>query len=194
MKSDLVAQFMDKWLCEEFFTRIQHARRALAPKSKSGQPPRSIAINFQQWKGDDTEKKGRKKTKTKKQSPSRKHDIFDHDYSERMLQQWKAHSNIKEILNREGIRFQTLLNKIHLHWASGVKTYGSAEEAASDLRWGEGMMWIIRGPTAGEPHRLKGSSRPGTLHGNSPGVEAPGEASRRTTARISTEGNQHRMS
>lgn len=52
-KSDSVVQFMDKWLREEFSInsdlQIQRARRALAPKPKSGQPPRSIVINFQQF-------------------------------------------------------------------------------------------------------------------------------------------------
>lgn len=45
-KTDSVAQFMDKWLREEFSInsdlQIQRAHRALAPKPKSGQPPRSI--------------------------------------------------------------------------------------------------------------------------------------------------------
>ena len=46
-------QKMDKWLREEFAInsdlQIQGAHRALAPKPKSGQPPRSIVINFQQF-------------------------------------------------------------------------------------------------------------------------------------------------
>lgn len=53
--SDSVAQFMDKWLCEEFSInsdlQIQRARQALAPKPKPGHPPRSIVINFQQFRG-----------------------------------------------------------------------------------------------------------------------------------------------
>ena len=46
-KSDSVAQFMDKWLCEKFAInsdlQIQQTHRALAPKPKSGQPPRSTS-------------------------------------------------------------------------------------------------------------------------------------------------------
>ena len=59
---------------------------------------------------------------------------FDHDYSVRMLQQRKAYANVKKILKGEGIRFQTPLNKMRIHWASGIKTYSSVEEAVGDMR------------------------------------------------------------
>ena len=38
-----------------------------------------------------------------------------------MLQQRKAYANVKKILKGEGIRFQTLLNKMLIYWASGMK-------------------------------------------------------------------------
>lgn len=38
-----------------------------------------------------------------------------------------------KILKREGIHFQTPLNKMCIHWTSRVKTYVSAEDAANDL-------------------------------------------------------------
>lgn len=51
--SDSVAEFMDKWLHEEFIIssdlQIQRAHQALVPKSKTGQPARSIVFNFQQF-------------------------------------------------------------------------------------------------------------------------------------------------
>lgn len=135
-KSDSVAQFMDNWLREEFSInsdlQIQRAHRALAPKPKPGQPPRSIVINFQQFTVKETILKKAWEKKTITLGADRIY--FDHDYSERTLQQRKAYSNIKKILKREGIRFQTPLNKMRIHWASGVKTYGSAAEAANDLR------------------------------------------------------------
>ncbi|TKS64946.1 LINE-1 type transposase domain-containing protein 1 ES cell-associated protein 11 [Collichthys lucidus] len=135
-KYDSVAQFMDKWLREEFSInsdlQIQRAHRALAPKPKTGQTPRSIIINFQQFKVKEMilKKAWEKKTITFGENRI----YFDHDYSERTLQQRKAYSNVKKILKKEGIRFQTPLNRMRIHWSSGVKTYGSADEATRDLR------------------------------------------------------------
>ncbi|CAL8320982.1 unnamed protein product [Arctogadus glacialis] len=51
-----------------------------------------------------------------------------------MLQQRKAYANVKKIQKGEGIRFQTPLNKMRIHWASGTMTYSSAEEAVGDMR------------------------------------------------------------
>ena len=134
-KSDSVAQFMDKWLRDKFSInsdlRIQRAHRALAPKPKTGQPPRSTVINFQEFIVKEMILKKAWEKKTITLGGNRIY--FDHDYSERTLQQRKAYSNIKKILKREGIRFQTPLNKMRVHWSSRVKTYGSAEEATRDL-------------------------------------------------------------
>uniref|UniRef100_A0A8P4K8V1 LINE-1 type transposase domain-containing protein 1 n=1 Tax=Dicentrarchus labrax TaxID=13489 RepID=A0A8P4K8V1_DICLA len=117
-KSDLVAQFMDKWLREEFSVnsdlQIQRAHRALAPRPKTGKPPRSIVINFQQFTVKEMILKKAWEKKTTTLGGNRID--FDYDYSERTLQQRKAYSNIKKILKREGIRFQTPLNKKRIHW------------------------------------------------------------------------------
>ena len=51
-----------------------------------------------------------------------------------MLQQRKAYVNVKKILKGEGSCFQTPLNKMRIHWASGMMTYSSAEEAVGDMR------------------------------------------------------------
>lgn len=134
-KYDLVAQFMDKWLREEFSINSDHqihrAHQALALRPIKGQPPRLIIINFQQFTVKEMILKKAWEKKTITFRGNRIH--FDHDYSERTLQQHKAYSN-KKILKKEGIRFQTPLNKMHIHWSSGVKTYGSAHEATRDLR------------------------------------------------------------
>lgn len=135
-KSESVAQFMDKWLREEFSLnddlQIQRAHRALASKPKPDQPPRSIVINFQQFTVKEMILRKAWEKKTTTLGANRIY--FDHDYSLRTLQQRKAYGSIKKILKREGVRFQTPLNKMRIHWASGVKTYSSAEEATSDLR------------------------------------------------------------
>ncbi|KAK1887182.1 LINE-1 type transposase domain containing protein 1 [Dissostichus eleginoides] len=136
LKSDTVAMFVDKWLRDELSLetdlQIQQAHRALAPKPKSGQPPRSIILNFLQFHVKEMVLKRAWEKKTVKLGDNRIY--FDHDYTARILLQRKAYVGVKKILKGEGIRFQTPLNKMRIHWANGMKTYNSAEEAASDMR------------------------------------------------------------
>lgn len=136
LRSESVAAFMDKWLKDELSIesdlQIQRAHRALAPKPKTGQPPRSIILNFQQFNVKEKVLKEAWGKKTVKLGESRIY--FDHDYSVRMLQERKAYVNVKKVLKGEGIRFQTPLNRMRIHWASGMKTYSSAEEAVGDMR------------------------------------------------------------
>ncbi|KAF3837846.1 hypothetical protein F7725_009614 [Dissostichus mawsoni] len=60
--------------------------------------------------------------------------IFDHDYATEVVQKRKAYSGIKKLLKERGIRFQTPLTKMRIHWDDGLKLYGSAQEAACDMR------------------------------------------------------------
>lgn len=54
----------------------------------------------------------------------RKRICFDQDYSLKTIQQSKAYVYIKKVLKREGICYQTLFNKMHIHWPGVVRTYG----------------------------------------------------------------------
>ncbi|KAJ4947635.1 hypothetical protein JOQ06_009669 [Pogonophryne albipinna] len=60
--------------------------------------------------------------------------IFDHDYATEVVQKRKAYNGIKKLLKERGIRFQTPLTKMTIHWDDGPKLYGSAQEAACDMR------------------------------------------------------------
>ncbi|KAK1892359.1 G-type lectin S-receptor-like serine/threonine-protein kinase SD1-29 [Dissostichus eleginoides] len=60
--------------------------------------------------------------------------IFDHDYATEVVQKRKAYNGIKKLLKEKGIRFQTPLTKMRIHWDDGPKLYGSAQEAACDMR------------------------------------------------------------
>ena len=60
--------------------------------------------------------------------------FFDHDYATEVVQKRKAYGAIKKILKEEQIRFQTPLAKMRIHWASGAKTYDSAEDVARDMK------------------------------------------------------------
>ena len=52
LRSESVVALIDKWLKDklsiETDLKIQRAHQALAPKPKTGQPPRSIILHFQQ--------------------------------------------------------------------------------------------------------------------------------------------------
>lgn len=63
-----------------------------------------------------------------------RHLSFDHDYATEVIQKCKAYTWIKNLLKEKGIRFQTPLDKMHIHWDSGTRTYESAQDAAQALR------------------------------------------------------------
>lgn len=82
-----MADFVEKWLKEELSVtedlQIQRAHRALAPKPKPGQPPRSIVICFQQFTVKELiiKKAWEKKIVLFRE----KRVFFDHDYSEKTM-------------------------------------------------------------------------------------------------------------
>ncbi len=60
---------------------------------------------------------------------------FDHDYPAETLTKRKAYSQIRRILREKGIRFQTPPpEKLQVFFEGGPVTYGSADEAAEDLK------------------------------------------------------------
>lgn len=60
--------------------------------------------------------------------------FFDHDYAEAVQQRRKEYTPIKRVLKENGIRFQTPLTRMRVHFDSGTVTFNSAEEAAADQR------------------------------------------------------------
>lgn len=59
---------------------------------------------------------------------------FDHDYATEVVQKHKVYTGIKKALTEKGIRFQTPLDKMRIHWDSGTRTYDRAQDAAQELR------------------------------------------------------------
>lgn len=51
-----------------------------------------------------------------------------------IVEQRKAYGPIKLALKERGIRYQTPYTKMRVPWDSGLRIYGSAEEAAQDCR------------------------------------------------------------
>lgn len=118
-------------LPQDMRLRIQRAHRALMGKPGQNAPPRSIIINFQEYicKEDILKRAWAGKVEYEGQ-----HILFDHDYATEVAQKRREYGNIKRALKEKGVRFQTPLDKIRIHWDTGVRTYGSAREAALELR------------------------------------------------------------
>lgn len=110
---------------------IQRAHRALARKPERNEPPRSIVVNFLEFNVKETVLK---KAWGKKKTIEGRRLSFDHDYATEVVQKRKAYTGIKRLLKEKGIRFQTPLDKVRIHWDSGTRTYGSAQDAAAELR------------------------------------------------------------
>lgn len=110
---------------------IQRAHRALAPKPSKNAPPRSIVVHFLRfsvkesllyaaWKKGITYKNKRV--------------YFDHDYADCGQKKRKEYTLIKKTLKGHGIRFQTPLTRMHVHFKTGTGVYYNATQAAEDLK------------------------------------------------------------
>lgn len=132
-----VMQFIEQLLKNELPSlantelQIQRVHRALLPKPDADKPPRSIVVNFLQFIVKETVLKEAWKKKVTYQSRTLS---FDHDYATEVIRKRKEYNGIKKILKERGIRFQTPLTRIRIHWEAGTRTYDSALEAAEELR------------------------------------------------------------
>lgn len=99
-------------------------------KPRHNAPPRSIIINYQEYirKEDILKRAWAGKVVYEGQ-----HISFDHDYATEVAQK-RRDGNIKRALKEKGVRFQTPLDKICIHWDTGVRIYGSPRKAALELR------------------------------------------------------------
>ncbi|CAL1615301.1 unnamed protein product [Knipowitschia caucasica] len=136
-ESDSMLQFMDGLLKktlslpQDMNLRMQRAHRALTRKPEGDAPPRSIIINFQEYtlKEDILKRAWAQRIMHDGQRIS-----FDHDYATDVVQKRREYGNIKRALKEKSVRFQTPLDKIRIHWDTGARTYGSAREAAIEMR------------------------------------------------------------
>lgn len=154
-EGDSVPDFMDQLLKSELALtadmnlKIQHAHRASARKPEKNQPPRVIVVNFMEF---NTKEAVLKKAWGKKIMIEGQRLSFDHDYATEVVQKRKAYTGIKKLLKEKGIRFQTPLDKMRIHWDSGTRTYGSAREAAQELKK-TGYSVEVPGSSTAEPSR-----------------------------------------
>lgn len=110
---------------------IQRAHRATGKRPGPGEKPRSIIVNFLKF---DTKEMILKMTWQKRIKLNNTQLFFDHDYTTEVVQRRKTYMKIKKILKENGIRFQTPLTRIRIHWTDGPRLYNSATEAAKEMR------------------------------------------------------------
>ncbi|KAJ4933765.1 hypothetical protein JOQ06_006576 [Pogonophryne albipinna] len=132
--------------------QIQRAHRSLMPRPASDRPPRSIVVNFLQYTTKEMVLKEAWKKRIKFQDRAL---FFDHDYATEILQKRKEYITIKKALKERGIRFQTPLSRLRIHWESGPRTYESAQEAADELNRRGIQIETSRGSAPGIEERLQ---------------------------------------
>ncbi|KAE8291543.1 hypothetical protein D5F01_LYC08898 [Larimichthys crocea] len=110
---------------------IQRAHRATARRPGPGETPRSIIINLLRF---DTKEMILRKAWQKRVKLGNSPLYFDNDYAAEVVQQRRAYMEIKKTLKAKGIRFQTPLTRIRIHWTDGPRLYNSAQEAAKEMR------------------------------------------------------------
>ena len=110
--------------------QIQRAHRALIPKPAATATPRSIIVNFLQFRVKELVLQKAWQTKFE---IDRQQIFFDNDYATDIVKKRKAYGPIKTILKEKGIRFQTPYTRIRVHWETGLQIYGNADEEAEDL-------------------------------------------------------------
>lgn len=110
---------------------IQRAHRATGRRPAPGETPWSIIVNFLQF---DTKELILKKAWQKWIKINNTPLYFDYDYVAEVVQKRKTYTEIKKTLKEKGIRFQTPLTRIRIHWSDGPRIHNSAQEAAREMR------------------------------------------------------------
>ena len=132
-EKDSVPEFIEKLIHgklkfgEDPDLQIQRAHRALAPKPASNKNPRAIIVNFLQYQMKDDILRKAWQTKI---AIGEKMVTFDHDYPAEVAAKRRGYAGLKRALKGKGIKFQSPLTSLRVHWQGGVQTYGSPQEAA----------------------------------------------------------------
>lgn len=137
-KGNNIQQFIDSFIRKELEPLaeaklgIQRCRKALGPRPPNDAQPRSVIVYFQEYKKKEPVLHSAWK---KEIHHSDRRIYFDHDYPVETLAKRKEYAQIRRILREKGIRFKTPPPaKLRVFFDSGPITYGSAAEAAQDLK------------------------------------------------------------
>ena len=141
--------------------KIQRCHRALGPKPPKEAPPRSIIVNFlesttQELVVSTAWKKGKILYKDKRL-------FIDNDYPPEIKKKRGEYSDIRKLLQKEGIKFRTPPPaRLKVLFEDGTVIYDDAKEAADDLRGRGYSLPEEGGPTSegGGPSSERGRSAP----------------------------------
>lgn len=132
---DFVVKFLESELAtpSELDLKIQRCHRALGPRPPREVPPRSIVINFQEYKTKELVLSSAWKKKEVYYKGTRVY--FDHDYPTEIVKKRREYAGIRRVLKEKGVRFQTPPPaKLKVFLDGGPRIYNTAREAAEDLR------------------------------------------------------------
>lgn len=89
----------------ELDLKIQRCHRALGPRPAREAPPRSIVINFQEYKTKELILSSAWKKKEVFYKGTRVY--FDHNYPTEIVKKRREYAGIRRVLKDKGVRFQT---------------------------------------------------------------------------------------
>ena len=122
-EKDSVPEFIERMIREELkheegaSLQIQRAHRALAPRPAPDKNPRVIIVNFLEYQIKEDILKNAWQTKIE---IGGKRVTFDHDYPAEVAAKRRNYAGLKRVLKGEGIRFQSPLTALRVHWQGGV--------------------------------------------------------------------------
>ena len=121
----------EKLISEDCIPQIQRAHRSLGQKPGTDAPPRSIIVNFLEFRIKESILRN---AWSKKIFIRDKLITFDHDYTSAVVQQRRAYKQVKSALKAKGIRFQSPYTNLRIHWETGTQMYRNPEEAIQAMR------------------------------------------------------------
>ncbi len=112
--------------------KIQRCHRALGPRPPGDAPPRSIIINFQEFKTKEQVLSAAWKKKEVYYKDKRVY--FDHDYPTEIVKKRREYAGISRVLKERGMRFQTPPPaKLKVFLDSGPRIYDNARQEGVSL-------------------------------------------------------------
>lgn len=112
--------------------QIERAHRSVGQPAPEDAPPRSIVIKFLSYK--TKENLLRKAWQGKGFTWREKHINLDHDYPPVILKKRREYSEIRKVLKKNQVPFQTLFPaRLRVRYNDGTKIYDTVEEATDDL-------------------------------------------------------------
>lgn len=129
---DFLEKLIKEKLKPPWLPGAQHWEDTLAPKPADGGKPRSIVVQFLQYR---TKEEILRKAWEKEIYINAQRIYFDHDYLAAILNRRKEYNEAKQILRENKIRFQTPYPfKLRVFYEDGTRVYQTAHEATKDMR------------------------------------------------------------